>query len=211
LASLPPRPPECGASWPCCHPARQSAGPLGQVASPPARVRGLLATMPARPPERRASWPRIEYLSPTGRSHYFDRTALMETFGLGRCGVRDQRPAAVEKNAAGEACGGRTPTTNAAILSSRTGRQFRGMGMGSRRDKAEIDECPMNVPFLPRSGFTSIIVGDSLAGKSFLCNPFRVSFLGHSGFPGCAPRPWALLWNRFAVRARAVALGIKRA
>src|SRR5260370_8059010 len=37
-----------------------------------------------------------------------------------------------------------------------------------------------------------------------LCNPCRVDF-GVSRSPGCAARPWALLWNRFAVRVKSSA------
>ncbi len=46
LAKRPPHPPERGASGPPCQPARQHTGPFGQVASPPARTRGLWATLP---------------------------------------------------------------------------------------------------------------------------------------------------------------------
>ena len=35
-----------------CQPARQNVGPLGHLASPPARAQGFLATLPARSPER---------------------------------------------------------------------------------------------------------------------------------------------------------------
>src|SRR5437667_3920956 len=44
-----------------------------------------------------------------------------------------------------------------------------------------------------------------MQGWLFLCNPFRVG-LGRWVFPGCAPRPWALLCNRLYV----VENGVKR-
>jgi len=40
LGHLPARPPERRATWPPCQPARQSTGPLGHVATPPASTRG---------------------------------------------------------------------------------------------------------------------------------------------------------------------------
>ncbi len=43
--------------------------------------------------------------------------------------------------------------------------------------------------------------GNTLANNpnDRMSNPCRVD-VGHSNFPGCAPRPWAMLCNRFAVK-----------